>query len=261
MTGFVGNCAIALTIVGSALAQGKWYPEVLNDGTPAGELLNVSGTQIYQSYPALYSKNSTPAVLFVTDIYGLPLLQNKLLADSIAKAGYLVVLPDLFKGDAIPVQTPEGGLNLTAWRLRHSTDEIDSIIASTIKYIQTDLGAKKIGGVGYCFGGKYVPRFLAEGKGLDAGFIAHPSGLETAEIQAIAHPITIAAGELDTAFNVTGRHAAESILQTKNATYQLNLYSGAPHGFAVRPDLSVPRQKYAKETAFFQAVRWFDAWL
>ena len=116
------------------------------------------------------------------------------LADSIAKAGYLVVLPDLFKGDAIPVQTPEGGLNLTAWHLRHPTAEIDSIIESTIKYIQTDLGAKKIGGVGYCFGGKYVPRFLAEGKGLDAGFIAHPSGLETSEIQAIAHPITIAAG-------------------------------------------------------------------
>ncbi|KAF2270496.1 alpha/beta-hydrolase [Lojkania enalia] len=205
--------------------------------------------------------NTANAVLYVTDIYGVPLLQNKLLADSIAKAGYLVIMPDLFKGDAIPVTTPEGGLNLTEWRARHPTAEIDSIIASTISYMRNELGATRIGGVGYCFGGKYVPRFLAEGKGLDVGFIAHPSSLETAEIQGIAGPITIAAGELDGAFNATGRHTAESILQTKNATYQLNLYSGAPHGFAVRPNLNVPRQKYAKESAFFQAVQWFDAWL
>jgi len=121
------------------------------------------------------------------------LIQGRL-ADSIAKAGYLVVLPDLFKGDAIPLQTPERGLNLTEWFSRHPTAEIDSIIESTIKYIRTELGSKKVGGVGYCLGGKYVPRFLAEGKGLDAGFIAHPSNLELLEIQAIAHPISMAAG-------------------------------------------------------------------
>lgn len=258
--GLAKSCAVALAFIAGTMAQGKWYPEVLNDGQPAGVVLNVSGTEIYHSYPPSHSKNTT-AILYITDIFGLPLLQNKLLADSIAKAGYLVVLPDLFKGDAIPVETPERGLNLTEWFLRHPTAEIDSIVESTIKYIRTELGAKKIGGVGYCLGGKYVPRFLAEGKGLDAGFIAHPSNLESSEIEAIVHPITIAAGELDAAFNSTGRHNAESILQRKNATYQLNLYSGAPHGFGVRVDLSVPRQKFAKESAFFQAVRWFDAWL
>jgi dienelactone hydrolase len=103
-------------------------------------------------------------------------------------------LPDLFNGDAIPVQTPERGLNLTDWFLRHPTAEIDSIIESTIKYIQTELGVKRIGGVGYCLGGKYVPRFLAKGKGLNAGFVAHPSNLEPSEIQAIENPITMAAG-------------------------------------------------------------------
>lgn len=104
-------------------------------------------------------------------------------------------MPDLFNGDAIPVSSPEGpALNLTEWRTRHAPAEIDRIVGLTLDYMRNELGFKRVGGVGYCFGGKYVPRFLAQGKGVDVGFIAHPSSLETVEIQGIAGPISIAAG-------------------------------------------------------------------
>ncbi|KAF2005617.1 alpha/beta-hydrolase, partial [Amniculicola lignicola CBS 123094] len=200
-------------------------------------------------------------VIYVTDIYGVPLLLNKLLADSFATA-YPVLMPDLFYGDAVPVSSPEGpALNLTAWRARHPPADIDAIMAATIKYAKEELGAKRIGALGYCFGGKYVPRFLASGKGIDVGFIAHPSSLEVGEIEGIAGAISIAAGELDGAFNATARRIAEDVLQKKNATYQSTVYSGAPHGFAVRPDLTVQRQKFAKEAAFLQALSWFDGFL
>ncbi|KAF2796363.1 alpha/beta-hydrolase [Melanomma pulvis-pyrius CBS 109.77] len=259
---FTRLLAVALVGIATVLAKKPTTcPVVSNEGTPAGEFKNISGIQTYHSYPKDKSANTSTAILFVSDIYGVPLLQNKLLADSLARAGYLVIFPDLFKGDAVPVSSPEGTLNLTEWRTRHPAAEIDSIIASTITYIRSELGVQRIGGVGYCFGGKYVPRFLAQGKGIDVGFIAHPSGLEATEIQNIAGPISIAAGELDGAFNSTLRRNAEDILTTKNATYQTALYSGAPHGFAVRVDLNIPRQKYAKESSFVQAVRWFDAWL
>ncbi|KAJ4294045.1 hypothetical protein N0V90_007734 [Kalmusia sp. IMI 367209] len=235
---------------------------VSHDGEPAGFFKNVSGVQIYHSYHNQNVTTGGKAILFVTDIYGVPLLENKLLADSLARADYTVIVPDLFNGDAVPSDDREGpALNLTEWRLRHPVAEIDRIIGLTIDYIHNDLQISRIGGVGYCFGGKYVPRFLAEGKGVDVGFIAHPSGLEAAEIQGIAGPITIAAGELDNAFNVTARYNAESILTGKNTTYQTNFYSGAPHGFAVRPNVTIPRQKYAKEAAYLQAVLWFAAWL
>jgi dienelactone hydrolase len=58
-----------------------------------------------------------------------------------------------------------------------------------------DLGVKKIGGVGYCFGGKYVPRWLTgNGEGIDIGFIAHPSNLNEAEISGVKSGLSIAAG-------------------------------------------------------------------
>lgn len=115
------------------------------------------------------------------------------MADSIARADYTVIVPDLFAGDAVPSDNREGpALNLTEWRTRHPPAEIDRILGLTVDYIHNELNISRIGGVGYCFGGKYVPRFLAEGKGIDVGFIAHPSGLEEAEIQGIDGPISIA---------------------------------------------------------------------
>lgn len=148
---------------------------------------------MYISYPP-GRNTSSKALLYVTDIFGVPLLQNKLLADSLAANDYLVVMPDLFNGDAISVEEQEAGLNLTEWRALHPTSEIDRIINTTIGYMKSQLQVEKIGGLGFCFGGKYVPRFLTTNGGIDLGFIAHPSSLTEQEIGGITKGISIAAG-------------------------------------------------------------------
>lgn len=66
---------------------------------------------------------------------------------------------------------------------------------------------------------------------------------------------------LDESFNATAKVKAESILEENQIPFQSNLYYGAPHGFAVRANLSDPLQAYAKQASFVQAVTWFDAWL
>jgi dienelactone hydrolase len=43
--------------------------------------------------------------------------------------------------------------------------------------------------------------------------------------------------------------------------YQINLFSGVAHGFAVRGDPAKKIERWAKEQAFHQAVAWFDQWL
>jgi dienelactone hydrolase len=232
---------------------------------------------MYISYPP-GRNTSAKALLYVTDIFGVPLLQNKLLADSLAANDYLVVMPDLFRGDAISVEEQEAGLNLTDWIGQHPPAKIDSILNTTIEYMRSEFGVEKIGGLGYCFGGKYVPRFLTASGGIDVGFIAHPSSLTEQEIGGIKKGISIAAGSkwiflcicrvkllivsaLDNSFNSTAKARAESILSSNNVTFQSNLYYGAPHGFAVRVNQSIPVHAYAKQASFVQAVTWFDAWL
>lgn len=44
----------------------------------------------YLSYPP--SKQTDVAILYLTDIFGIPMVNNRLLGDSFAKAGYFVVM-------------------------------------------------------------------------------------------------------------------------------------------------------------------------
>jgi dienelactone hydrolase len=54
------------------------------------------------------------------------------------------------------------------------------------------LNVKRIAAVGYCFGGKYVTRYLKPGQ-IDVGYSAHPSFVTHEELGAIKGPFSIAA--------------------------------------------------------------------
>jgi dienelactone hydrolase len=114
-----------------------------------------------------------------------------------AAAGYFVVVPDLFHGDPVPDNALEKGFDFAPWIAKHGVDAVDPVITSTIKAMRENYGVKKIGAVGYCFGGRYVVRFLGKGKGLDAGFAAHPSMVQSSEFEEVDGPLSLAlAGEL-----------------------------------------------------------------
>ena len=147
----------------------------------------------------------------------------------------------------------------------HTKEVVDPIVETSIKYLREEKGFKKIGAVGYCFGAKYVVRFLGassvQGGGIDVGYIAHPTLVEEAEIEAIGGPLSISAAEFDQQFTTDKRHKSEEIFKAGKKIYQINLFQGTEHGFAVRCDLAVKTQRFAKEQAFLQAVAWFDEFL
>lgn len=102
------------------------------------------------------------------------------MADQYAANGYYTIIPDLFNGDPVSLNRPEG-FDIMKWltggsdgKNPHTFGAVDPIVAKSIEYLK-EKGFKKIGSAGYCFGAKYVARFMAEGKGVDVGFVAHPS--------------------------------------------------------------------------------------
>ena len=68
-------------------------------------------------------------------------------------------MPDIFNGDALSLNRP-GDFDFGAWMTKgstgdnpHTPEAVDPIIIKGIKALR-DLGIKKIGAVGYCFGAK-----------------------------------------------------------------------------------------------------------
>jgi len=225
-----------------------------HEGEATGEYKTIGDTEAYVVHPPA---PSTTALLILTDVIGHRFSNLQLLADQFAANGYLVVAPDLFHGDPMKLNGPPG-FDFMKWLGGHGTEKVDPVVEKTIAWLKSEMGVKKIGSIGYCFGAKYVCRYLAKGKGIDAGFVAHPSFVTPDELKAITGPLSIAAAETDQIFPEEKRHESEVILKSLSPLpYQINLYSGTTHGFSVKADLSDKQQKYAKEQAFYQAVSWF----
>jgi len=237
---------------------------VKHQGEAKGELKKVGGIESYVVYPE--NKQTAHAVLILPDVIGHKFINAQLIADNFAANGYFTVMPDLFEGDPVLLNPPEG-FNIMEWLTKsgpsggHTTKQVDPIVEAVIKDLKSTYGVQKIGSVGYCFGAKYVARFSAKGKGIDVAAFAHPSFVEADEVKAMEAPLTIAAAETDQIFPAAKRRETEDILADLKIPYQITLYSDVVHGFAVRADVSQKRVKFAKEAAFLQHVQWFDEFL
>ncbi|KAF6832749.1 dienelactone hydrolase family protein [Colletotrichum plurivorum] len=236
---------------------------IAHTGPTIGEEVTHNGLTLYVTKPKGWSAgcNATKTgVLYLTDVFGIQLAENKLLSDSFARAGYISVAPDLFDGKPAPEDINVPGFNTTQFLAQHGPNITDPIVANAVDYLRKELGVAKVAVTGYCFGGRYTFRELAPGKGADVGFAAHPSLLTDDEIKAIVGPASVAAAENDNLMPPARRAEVEALLGETGQPFSFALYGGTEHGFGVRANVSDPRQKFGKEEAFFQAVRFFDTW-
>jgi len=134
----------------------------------------------------------------------------------------------------------------------------------------------KIGAAGFCWGGQFVfllahdtpsSRVGSESGQLrsliDVGFTAHPSGLSMPrDVENLVRPVSVAVGDVDMMWKIDSIKQAQKILEEKTAgDYEVVVYPGAKHGFAIRGDPSDPKQKVMGDQAEEQALKWFGKWL
>ncbi|KAH8775257.1 dienelactone hydrolase [Diaporthe sp. PMI_573] len=234
---------------------------VAHTGEPVGAEEVVDGTTYYITKPGANAPDTNGgAVLYLTDVFGINLTENKLLADSFARAGFVTVAPDLFQGSPAPSDLNDPTFNTTAFLAAHGPDVTDPIVEGAINYMRNTLSVGKLAVTGYCFGGRYSFRFVDAARTVkaDVAFAAHPSAWVDGEVSAIGAATAVATADHDSLLPASLRAELEALLLNISSPYQVNLYSGVQHGFGVRANVSDPVQKFAKESAFLQAVRWFN---
>lgn len=135
------------------------------------------------------------AILLFTDAMGIHFENNRLLADNFAANGYFTVMPDLFRGDCVPFDRPKDW-SQTLWYKNHLPAAVKPIILDVVAEMRK-YGVRRIAGVGYSIGAKYLTRFMKDAT-ICVAYIAHPAWVEKEDILAIDRPISIAFGTYQT---------------------------------------------------------------
>nr|GAT50045.1 dienelactone hydrolase endo-1,3,1,4-beta-D-glucanase [Mycena chlorophos] len=235
------------------------FVAVTHEGTPEGKIQHIGGIESYVATPK-EPYNKEKVLVFLTDIFGLALPNNRLLADDFARNGFKTVVPDLFEGDPIPVSPPEGW-SRDAWAPKHTPAQVRPIVDKVIAALKAE-GYTKFAGAGFCFGARYVFDLAFENT-LNVSIVSHPSRLVVPDdlhkyVAESKSPLLINSCEVDSAFPIESQSKADEIFgDGKFAPGYLRTYwPGCNHGFAVRGDMSNPQVKAGKEGAFKASVEW-----
>lgn len=184
-------------------------------------------------------------IVIYSDVFGLGLPNNKLIADAYAKSGeWLVYLPDFFKGDPlglkiadllVPVNAAKQsklgkytGLlakapSFVMWMTRHKEEPTNKVCMDFLEALRRSTPTtQKIGMVGFCWGGKYAIRAGLESNKIefegskvplvDAVVALHPSHLTVPDdVETLSVPVSYGWGLEDTAVSFEQKAKVENV--------------------------------------------------
>ncbi|KAI1504805.1 putative hydrolase, partial [Biscogniauxia marginata] len=231
------------------------------DGTPEGHETKLGETNVYVS-----GSNPDAAVLIVHDIFGWKFPNIRLLADHYAKeADVTAYAPDFFGGEVLPTdilldQSRWGELDLPGFTKRHSREIRRGEIFDFAKALRSKY--KRVGAVGFCYGGWAVFELGAKGNNLvDCISTAHPSLLTTEDIDKVGVPVQINAPEHDRVYSQELKDHSNKVIPTLGVPYDYQFFPGVEHAFAVRGNPKDPAERKAMKRAKDTTVSWFRQWL
>jgi len=208
-------------------------------------------------------------VLFLTDVFGLKLNNNLLLADNFALRGYKAIAPDILCGNPLPFPPRVYGtpLDIDAWFVKHREDTWMPVIEGVVKALKDEQGVTRIGTTGYCFGAPPAFRLAFDNESC-VTVLAHPARLAAPEDferyrKLSKAPLLINSCEVDTTFPQESQAIADEVLGGGQFApgYERLYWDGCTHGFAVRGDTNDPKVKAGKEGAFEASVKFFKTYL
>lgn len=206
-------------------------------------------------YPVYITGSSsfTSAVILICDIFGYKTPLFRKLADKVAAAGYLVVVPDIFKGDPFTGSYAAG--DLPPWLAKHPPAGYPLEVAKGLVEALKDKGIGSIGAAGFCYGAKIVVT-LAKEKDVKCIVQCHPSFTHPSDYEEVAVPIAVLAAPTD------GVEKYEGILVSRTDVKSfVKIFPDVQHGWTVRYDETNEIAVEQANEAHKLMIDWFAKYL
>ncbi|MGB0747893.1 MAG: dienelactone hydrolase family protein [Magnetospiraceae bacterium] len=203
-------------------------------GAQAGEAVtyDVNG-EPFEGYFAPASSDSKGLVVVVHDWDGMTEYEMKR-ADMLADMGYDVFALDLFGKGNRPMEMETR--RAETGKLYKDRERMRALLLGGLDQARAK-SAENTVVMGYCFGGAAILELARSGKAADiAGYVSFHGGLATPEGQSYpldTPPLLIAHGGADTAVPMSQVADLSAQLEEAQISYEIEVYSGAPHAFTV----------------------------
>ena len=226
--------------------------------TPAGQDIayNVNGED-FQGYFITGGENAKGSVLIVHDWDGLDDYERQR-ADMLADEGYDVFAVDLY-GEGNRPQEVDAKRAATN-RLYQDRERMRALTRGGLEQAREQGAAEQTVIMGYCFGGAVTLEIARSGEADNiAAYASFHGGLTTPEGQAYASetaPLFIAHGGADSSVSLADVATLAEELETAGVTYEVGIYSGAPHAFSVFGSDAYHERADQRSWATFNA--WLD---
>jgi carboxymethylenebutenolidase len=168
-----------------------------------------------------------PGIVLIHENRGLR-PEIKMVADELAKQGYMVLAVDLFGKKVVEAQDEARQLTSTF------NQEIGTAnMKAAVKYLR-DRGATKIASWGWCFGGRQSVELSISGEPLDATVVYYGGNMATTtdKLTPIKWPVLGIFGDQDQAIPVAMVQEFQNSLNTLGVQNEIHIYPGVGHAFA-----------------------------
>jgi len=225
LTGSVAAAQAALALVEPSYAQAAIIAE--SDPRVNAQSIEVAGLKAYQAAPAGMKPEDSPNVVIVIhENRGLnPHIQD--VARRLATEGFLAVAPDML--------TSLGGTPSDPDEARSMFPKLDLTktvgqLAALVNHYKQAKPPKKVGAVGFCWGGGMVNNLAAAAPALDAGVVYYGISPKPDVVPRIKASLLMHYASLDKRIN-TSVPPFEEALKKAGVQYQMHMYEGVNHAF------------------------------
>ncbi|KAG2304756.1 hypothetical protein Bca4012_063450 [Brassica carinata] len=199
--------------------------------------------------------NNGTGLLLLSDVFGFQDSSTRDFAYRVACNGYNVLVPDLFRGDPWSKNRPKS--EYEEWRRGQDLNRIRNDIRTLTEWMVDEFAAagisKKLGVIGFCFGGGRVVDVLAADKNgyFSTGISFYGTRIDSEVAGDVNVPVLFIAGDTDPLCQL---EVLKEIKEKIGEGSKVVVFEGRGHGFVHRP--KTPEDDKDAEEAFSVTRNW-----